>query len=53
MKKRMLVLIVLSFALVACVGANRLTVKQCKEITSTEKECMTFEVEGKSDLLSF
>ncbi len=53
MKKFVLMVIMLGFVLVAACGTNRLIVKQCKELSTTEKECMTFEVEGESDLLSF
>ena len=51
--KNIILLIVLGFALTvwACAGPTRLRISQCKEVTSTEKECMTFEVDGEASIL--
>lgn len=50
MKKIILTLIALVFILSAC-STGTFLVKQCKELTDTETECFTFEVEGDADII--
>lgn len=59
--KLMIVLIALIFALIACAGPQRISIRQCKEIaTATEEvvvfqptECMSTEILGDFSMLPF
>ena len=55
MKKLMLAVILFGFIFLvgACAGPQRISIKQCKEATATESECMSIEITGDISILPF
>ncbi|KKN31154.1 hypothetical protein LCGC14_0826630 [marine sediment metagenome] len=52
-KKLMIVLIMLTFTLIACAGPQRISIRQCKEVGTVTTECMSTEILGDFSMLPF
>ena len=49
--KRAIILIMLTFTLIACAGPQRIKLSSCLENEGVKTDCRTFEIEGELDLI--